>query len=380
MGAALIIALTAVLLAGWRVDERRHFTEVVGQMYSFTLVGALAFSLALRSGAIDLSVWATAALGGAAAVLVARTGAGAGATFAAAGAAGLIVGAIHGLLVARLRLPSLVVTLVTGAIIVWALRWAFDGRQIAAPAESFAAWLARLPTQAPGRAWLPWTGRPPVVLRMLLVAAIYLAVLAGLAVVDLIQAMVMRGRNKHHPRAGLFASLCASGLLAGLAGGVWLAEHGWSPVPTKVIGDLRICAAAILAGAALFAGQARTPLVVLALPATALAATIWRMEVAHLPAGGHYLQVVLLIGMTIVTHLTILELIQTRGRGRAIVPAAAAAALTAGGIIVFAAAGGREMLWSRRLCHLAGLSAWMAGAITLILCRIISRRRNRARQ
>ena len=42
---------------------------------------------------------------------------------------------------------------------------------------------------------------------------------------------------------------------------------------------------------------------VVALGPAMLAATVWRVEVIHLPAGGYHLQMVLLVGMTIVTQL-----------------------------------------------------------------------------
>ena len=56
-GAGLLIAVSAILFSAWGTDSDRHFSDVVSQMYGFRMLPALGFALALRCGAVDLSIW-----------------------------------------------------------------------------------------------------------------------------------------------------------------------------------------------------------------------------------------------------------------------------------------------------------------------------------
>jgi ribose/xylose/arabinose/galactoside ABC-type transport system permease subunit len=372
MGVILIIALTMTLLLGWRVDQDRHFPDVVGQMYSFWLLLSLAFALPLRHGAIDLSVWSVSALGGAAAVIVARAGGGPGTVLAAAAAIGAGIGAIHGILVGRLRVPSPLVTLVSALIVTYILGAVFEGRSISAPDGTFESWLGKIPVSEPPRIWLPWRGQPPFVLRMLLVVVTYLAVLGFALAIRLFRILTGKRREEFSSRLRVLVAMIGSGLLAGLGGAVWVVEHGSSPIPTRAIGDLRVVAAGVLGGAAFFAGPGRTILVILALPPSVLAATIWEVEVLHLPVAGHHAQVAVLIGMTVVTHLAMLQMIKVRRSG--MILAAAGLALTLGGMGLLAGGTIASGFWVRRLLFAGGLVVWSIGAVLLILSRVMARR------
>jgi len=360
LGAMLIIALTGLLLSGARIDQRRHFVDVVGQTFSAYLLQAMGFAAALRMGAIDLSVWAVAALGGTAGVLAFRCGVSLAGALLVAAAVGALVGALNGVLVGKLRLPSPIVTLASAVIIVVSLQAGFDSRQILLPQSVLESWPVSVV-------------RPPLLLRIELVAGTYLAVLLLMSP-GLLLIGRRRGKQGAAPGLGLFVALVGSGTLASLAGAIWLLEHGWSPVPTRVIGDLRIPAAAILAGGALFAGRGRGLLVTLCLPAAVLASTLWRSQVMHLPCSGYYLQMVLLAGMTIVTHLAMLQV--TGPDGRPWPGDVLCLALAAGGQLMLAAGTGTP---HQGALNALGLAAWTAGALLLVVSRVLRRRRSAAR-
>ncbi|HAU36877.1 MAG TPA: hypothetical protein DCX07_04085, partial [Phycisphaerales bacterium] len=86
---ALLAALSAVLLPTWQADGDFYRSNVVGVMLSPCLPAALGMLLALRCGAIDLSVWGVMGVGGLVAAGLIRAGVPAAMAFAAAGGAGL---------------------------------------------------------------------------------------------------------------------------------------------------------------------------------------------------------------------------------------------------------------------------------------------------
>ncbi|MHC4294715.1 MAG: hypothetical protein ACYSTL_03935, partial [Planctomycetota bacterium] len=284
LGAGLIIALAVVLLSGRIPGQQQHSNEVI---FSFYLLPALGMCLALRCGAVDLSVWSVSALGGAATAWSIRSGVPVAAAILIGLFAGAVVGAVHGLLARRFHFPTALMTLITASIIVLCFRAAggADERTISVPAEQLTAW----------RGWL-FIPRLGIALRKppLFVAMAYSVTLLSLIVVEW---SVIHNRLRAGSGVAMFASLYASGALAGLGGALWLVDRGSTPVAAQLFGDLRIPAVAVLAGSALFAGHRRTLLAVLCLPVTMLVATIWRQEVFHLPFRGYSFQMILLIGM-----------------------------------------------------------------------------------
>jgi len=359
LGAALVILLTGTLLAAWRVDQERYFSNVVGQMFSFHLLPAMGFALALRRGAVDLSVWATCALGGVVAGELIGAGCSPTTAFAAALLVGGALGAIHGLLVGFLRLPSIIVTVLTGVGIVAVLNAFYDGRAVTMG-------------QAALEDWRQWLGLPPLVLRILLVSAVWMTALLVAAVIG---RAVNRGHHVLRQRSALLLCLCASGAMAALGGAAWLVEHGSAPIPVRLVGDLRVPAAAVLAGAAFFAGNGRTMRVLLCLPATVLAATIWWLEALHLNIAGYAVQSALLVAMCVVTHLAMLHATRIGRRGK--VPAAVSVALTAGGMLIMAAAVGAERQAARRLFTTLSIATWAIGAILLVVTQATANARSK---
>ena len=283
-------------------------------MLSFYLLPSLGVLLALRWGAIDLSVWAVSGLGGVTAAGLLHLGVGFAGAMLASGLVGAGVGAIHGLCVARLRIPSPIVTLITGGAIVLAMRIALDVRTVDAPAGAFDAWLGWLPDgRLDGNS--PLVLSRPFLLRLLVVAGFYLAAMGVVSAA----CSLSHGRTDRLPQScGLWVVLVVSGMLAGLAGAIWLLEYGTAPVPRRPIGDLRILAAAILSGAALYRGRWRVLLAMLCLPAAVVAATLWQLEVVLPPVIGYPLQMPLLIAVTVLVQLLIAGIASGHRRGEGI--------------------------------------------------------------
>jgi ribose/xylose/arabinose/galactoside ABC-type transport system permease subunit len=352
----LLIAFTSILLRSFPSGDEQYLGDVAGQMFSFYLLPAMGFALALRRGAIDLSVWAVSALGGAAAATVIRAGGGPATGLLAAAITGGLVGAANGLLVAVGRLPSAIATFFSAATIVLALQAVFQTGSIAVSEDSL-------------NGLFDFMGRPPLLVRIRLVA---LAHIATLAIVGLIALGRHMGRIAARPRLALSASLCGSGVLAAVGGAIWLVDHASTPLPVRFIGDLRIPAAAILAGAGLLCGGRRDLLVLLCLPAAVVATTIWRLEAASLPLGSYHLQTPVLAGMTIVTHLGIINL--SAARKPYVGLSAWSPAMTAGGMFALAFAAGSDSRQTQDSLHAAGIAAWAIGTSLLIVCRLLANR------
>ena len=299
-----VIALLAATLIptmgiGWSdlwpsgIDDDRGahlrgvFHDIVGQLASFYLLPALGFCLALRRRAIDLSVWAAAGLGGVVAAVIINSGRGAAMAMAGAVGAGVMVGAVNAAAVAATRrVPTWLITLATAAIAVWVAGAMADGRTVDLERESFVYW--------------------PIT-RMLLVAGVYSLTMMALILWQWSARGPQRPRHLRRPggnvrRSAAALALVVSGALAAAGGAIWLVEHGSAPVPTRLIGDLRIPAAAVLAGAVMLSGPGRTLLAGLLLPASLLLVTLWRQEVPLWPwleGRGYSFQLVELTAMVL---------------------------------------------------------------------------------
>ena len=127
------------------------------------LIVATGMTLVILVGQIDISVGSQFAIVSVCAGLVAKTGAGTPLLLCAVLALGAALGAVNGLLVGRLGLPSIIVTLAT--LVAWrdGLRWATEG-----------AWVQDLPAD------FQWFGLGQAGGQILIVA-VALLVLIGLA-------------------------------------------------------------------------------------------------------------------------------------------------------------------------------------------------------
>ena len=402
----LLIALGAVLLPTLGIDMsaalarpdspesvevRNHqfdliFRQVTEQMASVLLLMSLGFLLCLRVGAIDLSVWAAAGLGGLVAAWLINAGVSAGPAFAAAIAAGAAFGAVNGAIVAAAKLPAVAVTLVTGLLLVWALQGSCDARSVELPDDAFVDWhVVQTVTmlspdsdtdapQPPGRGVTESVTRPLYVTRSLLVAMIYAAVM-----------LVLMGFGRSHAaeskpgaRWRLLVAMTASGALAALGGALWLLDHNRAPVPTRLVDDLRVPTAAILAGALLLAGKGRALFAAVCLPGALLLTGIWRQRVWNIPAAGYLLQLPLLAAAVWIAHAALANLtapssshgeaVPRRAHNRRLLPALTLTAAVAG-ILTLAAAANVHNPTARLTLHIAGPALSAIAAAMLVARR-----------
>ena len=378
----------------WAMRVRNVFDSSVDQVVSFYLLPTIGLWVALRCGAIDLSVWGVAGLGGVLAAVLINAGLAPALAMACAVAAGLGVGAVNGLAVARTRLPSIVITLAIGAGSMLAAQTLAPApaprRAVAVPEDTFGRWLLREEVVEAGRRENGGGGsgavpgannrvlsapRSPSATRMLLVAGTYgvtmvlLMVWGTLAQHDLLRRL---------RRARVFVGLAASGALAAAAGTFWLVEHNSAPVPTRLVGDLRVPAAALLAGGALLVGPRRTLLSGLFLPLSVFLATAWRQEIPGARIHGYAVQSALLAGMILSIGLGFRRALAGSGRSRAIFATCCGVACL--GLVLVAAQALRDAYDARRLLHVVGIAAWLTAVagmtITECAMRMANRRRN----
>ena len=295
---APLILLTVMLLPGWSAPQETYMTDVAGQVASPRLLMALAMLLALRVGAIDLSVWVVTAGGSLLAAGLIGRGVRPAVAFGLAAVAGAVVGAINGTLVTRAKLPSPVATMLVALAVMGGCWLAVPPGGIAIPDDTFSDWLMTTSivesndTGVEIRTEVPY---PLMITRTIIISAVYALTLAALLPWRRWPLPVKWRRT---------LALTGAGALAALAGACWLMDFGRAAVPIRPIGDLRIPAAALLAGSAILAGPGRTLMVGAALPVALLAGTMWRQEVWTLGAWGYEWHVAVLIGLTLLVHLT----------------------------------------------------------------------------
>jgi ribose/xylose/arabinose/galactoside ABC-type transport system permease subunit len=318
----------------------------------------------MREGAIDLSVCSVAGLGGIVAGKLLQADFSPMAVFVLATMTGGLVGILHGTLVARLRWPAPLVTLITAAGICWTLQQLIPGRALILHPDIMERWYGSFPggiVDLENEESLVLSR--PFLARVVTILFIYLGVML----------ILMTGKNRKFSsqpsRKRLFLSLVASGALAGLAGSIWLIDHHTAPLTTRIIGDLRPPVAAVLAGALLLAGSHRTVLVMLCLPATLVATTIWQLNFTPILYDGYSLQVLLLLGMVIVAQIAILHALIPYKRGRVLSWLAVLETTT--GLLILAYAGDFVGQPFYQL-SLAGLVIWNVGAVALLLSRLLN--------
>jgi uncharacterized membrane protein YidH (DUF202 family) len=99
-----------------------------------------------------------------------------------------------------------------------------------------------------------------------------------------------------------FASLCVSGALSALSGVCWLIDAGQAPLPTRLVDELSIPVAAILAGAMIFRGEGRTKLAIICLPPAMLLANVWELMVWPITYRGYSACLAILGGLVLLTQ------------------------------------------------------------------------------
>jgi rhamnose transport system permease protein len=216
------------------------------------LLMATGMTLVILVGRIDISVGSQFAIVSVCAGLLAKSGAGTPLLLLSVLALGAGLGALNGLLVARLGLPSIIATLAT--LVAWrdGLRWATEG-----------AWVQDLPPH------FQWFGLGQASGQALIVV-VALAVLAGL---DFLLHHVAAGRAVYavgsdreaarlagiEPDRVIFCVFVLMGALTGLA--AYLNAARFSAVPGNIgIGlELKAVAAVVVGGTAIRGGRGTLP-------------------------------------------------------------------------------------------------------------------------
>jgi rhamnose transport system permease protein len=241
----LFAAVLAVVAPGFFTAENLRDLLMANMP---VLIVALGMLLVILTGQIDISVGSQFAICSVLAGVAAKAGAPVLVAGAAAVAAGALLGALNGLLVARLRIPSIVVTLATMVGLRDGLRWITQG-----------AWVQDLPRS------FQWFGRSQQSSQWITMAsaALLFAVAAwGLRHLAAGRAVYATGSNPEGARlAGIepshvvFAVFLLTGALAGCA--ALFNSVRFSQIPSNAgLGlELQVIAAVIVGGAAVSGGR-----------------------------------------------------------------------------------------------------------------------------
>ena len=164
------------------------------------------------------------------------------------------------------------------------------------------------------------------------------------------------------------AALCASGLLSGLGGALQLIDtFRAAPAPT-IIGDLRIPAAALLAGGPFLAGPGRRLLAALLLPLGILLATVWRYRAWYVHLEGYDLQVLFLIVALALIMLAASKAFKASGQVRTMLRCAAVAAFVS--LLITAEAGRFQRHQVRDVMNIfAGVLLTSCAMVTMLASR-----------
>ena len=246
--AAAFAALLALLLLRaprfFRLDNLNDL--LVGS--APVLVAAVGMTLVILARQIDISVGSQFAVCGVAAGLLAKAGLPMALVALLAMAAGALLGALNGALVAGLGLPAIVVTLATMVLLREGLRFATEG-----------VWVQDLPG---GFQWFglgQTRGRIAVVLVSLLVFAVFVWALRSLAAGRAVYATGSEPEAARlagiRPRRVVFASFVVMGGLIGLS--AVLTSIQFIDVQTNAgVGlELKVIAAVVVGGTAISGGR-----------------------------------------------------------------------------------------------------------------------------
>jgi galactofuranose transport system permease protein len=244
----VLIALTVLILFGWWRYENFlgafNVTTVVRYNSMFALI-ALGMCFVIMTGGIDLSVGSTAALGSVAAALASHYGLVPG--VAAGVGAGLLVGAINGLLVTRGRIMPFIATLAT--LLAASGSALLLSNQTSVPVSPTSGFI----NVGQGMLWIVPIPTAIAILAYVLGSVILNYTSTGRTV------LAIGGGEDASKLMGLpvgrvtFLVYLASGGLAGLAG-VLLAALGFAGQPTEGVGWELFAIAAVVVGGTLLTG------------------------------------------------------------------------------------------------------------------------------
>jgi hypothetical protein len=346
---ALLFLLALVLIPSWVGSGALIWPDLLGQMFSPHTLAALGLALVLRQGSIDLSVWAAFSLGAAAAALVIQAGSHPLLALAAVVGVGLGLGGIHALAVVGMKLPGWGVTLITGTLGVSVVAAATDGEAVKLAMEHFDRW--------------PGASRP-----VFMAGTFYIAALLALA------RLSSRSYRQKRPRlpAKLAGALVASAVLSSLGGLCWLLKSGQTCLPGYLVGDLRILAAAVLAGAAGLPGRGRSLLVCAMLPLAMLVTTVWRFGVWPTPLWPVPANLLALAGMAWAAQWIFVRVRRPAARLGIVWPVLAAL-----GVVSLAATAAAEIPGRDVFRSIVGVVLWVIGTGGAVLAWLHGRTPNK---
>ncbi len=227
--------------------SRANFTDVFLSNLPVLII-AIGMNLVIIAAQIDISIGSTFAVCGIAAGVLAKTGMPLGLAALCAIAAGALLGALNGALVAYMRVPSIVVTLASMIALRDALRWITEG-----------AWVQDLP---PGFQWLGFS-QPAY---PLLAAGISMGVALGAAWalrhLAAGRAIYATGSNPEAARlAGINVSLVTFsvftilGALTGLAAVLNAVRFNQIPSNAGIGLEMKVIASVVVGGTAITGGK-----------------------------------------------------------------------------------------------------------------------------
>jgi rhamnose transport system permease protein len=212
------------------------------------LIVALGMTLVILTGQIDISVGSQFAICSVIAGVTAKTGAGILASAAAACATGALFGAVNGALIARARIPSIVVTLATMVALRDALRWQTQG-----------AWVQDLPPnfQAYGR-----SQEFGHAVAIAVATALAAAMIWGLRHLAAGRAVYATGSNAEaarlagiEPRLVVFCVFVLTGALTGAAAFLNAVRFNQIPANAGIGMEMQVIAAVIVGGVSVNGGR-----------------------------------------------------------------------------------------------------------------------------
>jgi rhamnose transport system permease protein len=209
---------------------------------------ALGMTLVILTGEVDVSVGAAFGVCAVVAGALARAGVGVPVAALVAVISGAIIGLVNGAVVGGLRLPSIVVTLATLAMLRDGLRWLTEG-----------AWIRNLP---PGFQWFGLGQSGGEALVMAGTAGLVMAAAWALRHLSAGRAVYATGSDIEsarlaglRPRAVVTAVFVASGALTGLAAVLNAVRFAEVPGVAGVGLELKVIAAVIVGGTAITGGR-----------------------------------------------------------------------------------------------------------------------------
>lgn len=241
---AALLLILAVLAPGY--FSRENLTDVFLANIPVLLI-AIGMTLVILTGQIDISAGSAFAVCSVAAGVFVKLGLPVPLAGLAACLAGAVLGALNGLLVAYVRVPSIVVTLAAMVILRDALRWATQG-----------AWIEDLP---PGFQWLGVSQSSYPAVIFLIAGVIVAATAWGLRNLAAGRAVYATGSNEQAARLTgidarlyVFSVFTITGALTGLA--AVLNSVRFSQIPTNAgLGlEMKVIAGVVVGGTAITGG------------------------------------------------------------------------------------------------------------------------------